>query len=54
MNNWDLKIFKNLPFTRAQNYLGINLKKRTEFVCSKLQKNKEIKDDPNKWRDILY
>lgn len=45
-----------MPFTRAlKNYVHISLTKQcAESVCHKVRNNKEIKADPNKWRDILY
>ena len=52
------EIRKTIPFTIASKrikYLGINLPKETKDLYSENYKKlmKEIKDDTNKWKDIL-
>ena len=53
------EIKETLPFTIATKrikYLGINLPKETEDLYAENYKPlmKEIKDNTNRWRDILY
>ena len=58
MKNQKEKFRKLIPFTIATKrikYLGINLPKETEELYTENYKTlvKEIKDDINRWRDIL-
>ena len=51
-------IKESIPFTLATKrikYLGINLPKEMKELCTENYKTlmKEIKDDINRWRDIL-
>ena len=53
------EIKESIPFTistRRIKYLGINLSKETKELYTENYKvlMKEIKDDTNRWRDILY
>ena len=53
------EIKESIPFTTATKrikHLGINLPKETKELYTENYKTlmKEIKDDTNRWRDILY
>ena len=50
------EIKETLPFTTARRrikYLGVYLPKEAEDLCIENYKMKEIKDDTNRWRNIL-
>ena len=53
------EIKESIPFTNATKrikYLGVNLSKETKELYTENYKTlmKEVKDDINTWRDILY
>ena len=52
----NLRKYSHLPLQQKRiKYLGINLSKETKYLYAENYKTlmKEIKDDTNRWRDIL-